>query len=105
MRSKQRFCLSKHLLKPLRCRLLSLGTDMQRRDFITIIGGAAAAWPLKAHIQQPERMARIGGMLAFGRIEPAEKAFVAALKKGPQDLAGIEGRNIQVEFPWAAAQP
>src|SRR5258707_12217558 len=95
MRSKQRFCLSKHLLKPLRCRLLSLGTDMQRRDFITIIGGAAAAWPLKAHAEQPERMARIGGMLAFRASDPEAKPFVPALKKGLQNLGWLECRNHQ----------
>jgi len=78
---------------------------MQRRDFITIIGGAAAAWPLKAHAQQPERMARIGVMLAFGASDPEAKPFVAALKKGLQDLGWIEGRNIEFDFRWPAADP
>jgi putative ABC transport system substrate-binding protein len=78
---------------------------MKRREFITLIGGGAAAWPLKAQAQQPERMARIGVMLAFNASDPDAKPFVAALKKGLQDLGWIEGRNIEFDFRWPAADP
>jgi putative tryptophan/tyrosine transport system substrate-binding protein len=78
---------------------------MKRRDFITLVGGVAAAWPLKAQAQQPERMARIGVMLAFSASDPEAKPFVAALKKGLQDLGWIEGRNIEFDFRWPAADP
>src|SRR5438132_8967063 len=78
---------------------------MKRREFITLIGGGAAAWPLKAQAQQPERMARIGVMLAFNASDPEAKPFVAALKKGLQDLGWVEGRNIEFDFRWPAADP
>jgi putative ABC transport system substrate-binding protein len=78
---------------------------MQRREFITLVGGAAASLPLTARAQQPERMARIGVMLAFSASDPEVKPFVAALKKGLQDLGWIEGRNIEFDFRWPAADP
>ncbi len=79
---------------------------MRRREFIgALVGGAAAAWPLKAQAQQPERRARIGVMFAFSANDPEAKPFVAALKKGLQDLGWIEGRNIEFDFRWPAADP
>jgi ABC transporter substrate binding protein len=83
----------------------SPGGIMQRREFITLVGGAAASLPLTARAQQPERMARIGVMLAFSASDPEAKPFVAALKKGLQDLGWIEGRNIEFDFRWPAADP
>jgi putative ABC transport system substrate-binding protein len=78
---------------------------MKRREFITLIGGGIAAWPLKAQGQQPERMARVGVMFAYNASDPEAKPFVAALKKGLQDLGWIEGRNIEFDFRWPAADP
>jgi hypothetical protein len=67
---------------------------MNRREFITLIG--AAAWPLAARAQQPERMRRIG--LLMGTADDREgKARVTALKQGFQELGWIEGRNIEIE--------
>jgi putative ABC transport system substrate-binding protein len=73
---------------------------MRRREFITLLGGAAAmpyiSWPSAARAQQPERMRRIG--LLMGVAEDREgQARVAALKQGLQELGWTDGRNIQIE--------
>jgi len=71
---------------------------MKRRDFIIIIGGAAAAWPLAALAQQPTKIARIGFMRAAG---PNEKEF-NAFRSGLRALGYVEGQNIVIEQRYAA---
>src|SRR6516164_7201759 len=74
---------------------------MNRREFITLLGGAAA-WPLAAHAQQPERMRRIGVLM--GAADDREgQARVTALKQGLQELGWTDGRNIQIETRFAGA--
>src|SRR5215475_743024 len=74
---------------------------MRRREFITLIGGAAT-WPLAARGQQPERMRRIG--LLMGVADDREgQARVTALKQGLQELGWTDGRNIQIETRFAGA--
>src|ERR1700751_3658227 len=72
---------------------------MRRREFITLLGGAAAAWPLAARAQQPERMRRIGLLMVVDDWEG--QARVTALKQGLQELGWTEGRNIQIETRFA----
>ena len=72
---------------------------MRRRDFIALLGGAAAVWPLAAHAQQPERMRRIGLLMVADDREG--QARVTALKQGLQELGWTEGRNIQIETRFA----
>ena len=72
-----------------------------RREFITLLGGAAAAWPLAARAQQPERMRRIGMLMVADDREG--QARVTALKQGLQELGWTEGRNIQIETRFAGA--
>ena len=75
---------------------------MKRREFITLLGGATATWPLAARAQQGERVRRIG-VFAFGaESDPAAQAYVRALRQGLEQLGWIEGRNTRVDYRWAS---
>ena len=73
---------------------------MRRREFILALGGAAAAWPLAARAQQPERMRRI--IVLMGIANDAEaQARAVALRQGLQVLGWTVGRNIQIDYSFA----
>jgi ABC-type uncharacterized transport system substrate-binding protein len=74
---------------------------MRRREFITLLGGAAAAWPLAARAQQGERVRRIGVLMDGAESDPTPQAFIAALRAGLQKL-GWEDHNVRIEARWAA---
>jgi putative tryptophan/tyrosine transport system substrate-binding protein len=74
---------------------------MRRREFITLLGGAAAAWPANARAQQSERMRRIGVLMNLPADDPESVARVAAFQEGLQDLGWTLGRNIQMDVRWA----
>ena len=75
---------------------------MKRREFVTLLGGAAVAWPLAGRAQQPERMRRIG--LLMGLADDREgQARVTWLKQELQELGWTDGRNIQIEVRFGAA--
>src|SRR5215470_13813865 len=71
---------------------------MRRRDFIKIIGGAAAGWPLAAHAQQP-------GLPVIGFLSPSTPGERAGdlqhFSKGLREMGYVEGRNVAIEFRWA----
>jgi len=72
---------------------------LQRRDFITLLGGVAVAWPLAARAQQRERIRRIGVLI--GVADDAEgQARVKALQQGLHELGWIEGRNVRIDYRW-----
>jgi putative ABC transport system substrate-binding protein len=75
---------------------------MRRREFISLIG-SVAAWPLGARAQQPERMRRIGILMLFAEDDPAAKIRIAALIEGLQQLGWTEGRNVEIDIRWGAA--
>jgi putative ABC transport system substrate-binding protein len=75
---------------------------MRRREFITLLGGAAVAWPLAARAQQPGRMRRIGVLVATGENDPEMKAYLAGFTQGLAELGWTDGRNLRVDVRWAA---
>ena len=77
----------------------------RRREFITLLGGAAAVWPCAARAQQGERMRRIGVLMGFPEGDAQAQANVTALSQGLQSLGWIEGRNVQIDYRWAGGDP
>jgi putative tryptophan/tyrosine transport system substrate-binding protein len=76
---------------------------MRRRDFITLLGGAAAAWPLAARAQQGMR--RIGFLHGLAESDPEDQARIAAFQQGLAALGWIEGRNISIDHRFASGDP
>jgi putative tryptophan/tyrosine transport system substrate-binding protein len=76
---------------------------MRRRDFITLIGGAAS-WPLAARAQQGERMRQIGMLMAYAESDSEAQAWIAAFREGLQRLGWTEGRNISLDVRWATGE-
>ena len=73
---------------------------MRRREFITLIGGAAVAWPLAASAQQPERVRRIGILMGVANDQEGQSR-VRSLETGLHDFGWWNGRNVQIEYRWA----
>ena len=74
---------------------------MRRREFITLLGGAAAAWPLAAHAQQGQRVRRIGVLMGLVASDPEAQSRVAAFEHGLRELGWVKGRNLWIEYRWA----
>ena len=75
---------------------------MRRREFITLVGGAAAAWPLAARAQQAERMRRIGVLSNIAEDDPQMKARFGAFRQGLEKLGWSEGRNVRIDTRFGA---
>jgi putative ABC transport system substrate-binding protein len=72
---------------------------MKRREFITLLGGAAT-WPLAAYAQQPERVRRIGVLMSTAENDAEGKARIAAFLGELQKLGWIDGRNVRIDTRW-----
>ena|SRR6266540_2099810 len=77
-------------------------SDMNRREFITLVGGATA-WPLAARAQPGERMRRIGVLMGGAESDPVNQARLAAFLDGLQQLGWTDGRNVRIDIRWPAA--
>jgi putative ABC transport system substrate-binding protein len=75
---------------------------MKRREFISLIGGAAAAWPVAVRAQEPGRVRRVSVLLAFFDSDPEGQPRIAAFQHELENLGWTEGRNIQIEYRWAS---
>src|SRR5262249_38297511 len=77
------------------------GDRVRRRAFITLLGGAAVAWPLAARAQQPERMRRIGVLIGVAN-DAEGRARLAAFQNGMRELGWTEGQNLTFDIRFAA---
>jgi putative ABC transport system substrate-binding protein len=75
---------------------------MRRREFITLRGGAAAAWPLTAPAQQSERMRQVGVLMTLASNNPDAQSNIATFLQALQQLGWTDGRNLRVELRWSA---
>jgi putative ABC transport system substrate-binding protein len=76
---------------------------MKRREFITLLGGAAATWPLAARAQQSDRMRRIGVLIGTTERDLDGRNRLTALSKGMQELGWLDGQNLRIDVRWAAS--
>src|SRR4051812_9149530 len=74
---------------------------MKRREFLSVLSGAAT-WPMVAWAQQGERVRRIGVLVSLAEEDPLQQGWMSAFRKGLNELGWIEGRNIRVDYRWAA---
>jgi len=79
--------------------------DLRRREFITLLSGAAAAWPLAARAQQGERVRRIGVLMTLNESDPEVRAWAAAFQEGLQKLGWVQDRNVRIDYRWGEGDP
>jgi putative ABC transport system substrate-binding protein len=75
---------------------------MKRREFLTLLGGATAAWPVVGHAQQGERMRRVGIIMSISADDAEGQRRIAAVRQGLQQLGWRDGRNVSLEIRWTA---
>src|SRR5215510_9325991 len=78
---------------------------MRRRNFIAGLASTAAAWPVAAHAQGPDRLRRIGVLIGFAENDPAVQSWLAAFRAALAKLGWSEGSNLRIEVRWSAADP
>jgi hypothetical protein len=75
---------------------------MRRREFIAFIGGAATAFALPAHAQQPGAMRHVGLLMNLSEADPAAQPLVATFREGLNRLGWVEGGNLNIDYRWSA---
>ena len=78
---------------------------MRRRDFMTLVGGAAAGWPLAARAQQSDQMRRIGVLMSFAADDATAQARLTEFLQTLQQLGWMDGRNVRIDIRWSASEP
>jgi putative ABC transport system substrate-binding protein len=76
--------------------------QLKRRQIITLLGGAAA-WPVAARAQQPDQVRRIGVLMSVPENDPEAQAWLGTFSEGLQQLGWTAGRNIRLDYRWAAS--
>ena len=74
---------------------------MRRREFIALLGGAAACWPLRARAQQSNRLRLVGVLFAMSPSDPESELRVRAFETGLRELGWTVGHNLRLEYRWA----
>ena len=77
-------------------------THIKRRAFITLLGGATAAWPRAARAQQPDRLRRVGVLMNAAATDTEYQSYLAAFLQGLRQLGWIEGQNLRLDVRWNA---
>jgi putative ABC transport system substrate-binding protein len=78
---------------------------MRRREFISLIGSVAAAWPFVAHAQQTDQRRLIGVLMAYPESDPTAQSMIAVLRNGLSKLGWTEENNLRIELRWGGADP
>jgi putative ABC transport system substrate-binding protein len=78
---------------------------MKRRTFISLLGGAAAAWPLAVRAQRPDRVRRIGVLMSYAADDPAGQARLLVFAQELAQSGWIDGRNVRIDVRWGAVDP
>jgi putative tryptophan/tyrosine transport system substrate-binding protein len=78
--------------------------QLKRREFMSLLGGAAAAWPIAARAQQGERVRHIGVLMPHSENDAEFHDYLSAFREGLQKLGWTEGRSIQIDSRWGALE-
>src|ERR1041385_890003 len=78
---------------------------MRRREFITLLGGMAATWPLTTRAQQADRVRRVGVLMNVAADDAEGRAWLGAFLQGLQQLGWTDGRNVRIDTRWGGGDP
>ena len=82
-----------------------MSASVKRREFITLLGGAAVAWPLAARAQQVTQIRRVGMLIGYAENDPETQARLAAFRQALEQLGWKEGRGVRIDYRFAPASP